>query len=148
MALLHCYFGIESLGLTVPQRDMLVQQLRALGSASDSSRPELLNHWRVRPDADAAIFEALFDEDTLTIAAIKQRLATIFGVTVASISHAVTTPSFSTGNSTTVVVYSRPAGAPRLRLALFGGPGTTVEASRAEALGYLAVNTASWEIVN
>lgn len=145
MALLHCYFGVENLGLNATQRQTLIAELRSLGPASDSS-PARLNHWRTRPDNDAAIFEALFNEDHLTIDAFKNRLAAIFGISATQISHSVTAPSFSVGNSTTVVVFSRPAGTQRLRLALFGGPGTTLEVSHAEALGYLAANAAAWGI--
>lgn len=144
MALLHCYFGIENLGLTNAQRATLVTGLAGLGATPDASHPELLNHRRIRPDNDAVIFEALFDDVTLTVAAFKDRLAAIFGIAASQISHSVTAPSFAVGTSSSVVVFNRPAGTQRLRLCLFGGVATTYGDSLAEARGYLVANAAAW----
>lgn len=143
MADWHGYIGIENLGLNASQKQTLISGLAALGPGQ-SNRPAWLNHRRLRLDNDAAIFEALFDDTTLTIAAIKQRLATIFSVTVASISHTVTSVSFA-GGTTDVVVFTHSA-VQRLRMARFGGDGSTRAQSLTEVLGYLAANRAAWEL--
>ena len=63
-----------------------IDELKALGPASDP-QPARLNHWCTRLDGEAAIFEALFNEDNLTIARFKQRLGNIFGVGPGTIDH-------------------------------------------------------------
>lgn len=143
MADWHGYIGIENLGLSASQKQTLITGLAALGPAQ-SERPAWLNHRRVRLDNDAAIFEALFDDSTLTVAAIKQRLATIFGVAVGTISHTTSTASFG-GGTTDIVVFTYNS-VQRLRMARFGGTGSTREQSRLEVLGYLAANRDAWEL--
>ena len=103
----------------------------------------MLNHWRTRLDSDAAIFEALFDEDNLTVAWFKARLGAIFGVDPETIDHTTNQVQFVNRN-TPIVVFAR-GGTNYLRMALFGGIGATWEQSRIEVLGYLAANQADWE---
>lgn len=138
MANWHGYFGIESLSLTDNQRNTLVKALRRLGPGNHS-QPCKLCHWRVRPDGLAAIFEAEFDEDHLTIAAFKNRLATIFNVSASNITHATTTAYNSP------VVTFKYNNVNQLRLALFGGTGASWEESRTAAVAYLAANREAWE---
>src|SRR5688572_16025858 len=83
---IQVYFGIENLNLTNQQRNTLVAGLQQLGHNTSYLTNER-NHWRFRLDNQAIIFEALFDENDLTIAAIKQRLANLFNVAVNTISH-------------------------------------------------------------
>lgn len=138
----HGYFGIENLNLNAAQRATLVAALRALGPASDP-QPARLCHWRTRNDGQAAIFEALFNENVLTIAVWKQRLGAIFGVDPSTIDHALVILHFGGGN-TPVVTFSR-TGTDYLRVALFGGVGAAWGDSGDEARAYLAANAAEWE---
>lgn len=136
------YFGIENLNLTNPQRALLVNDLERLGP-DVHPQPAYLCHWRYRLDNDAAIYEALFDFDQLTIARTKARLGTIFGVSPATIASNLTNVSFA-GLTTTVITFSR-AGTDYLRMALFGGTGSDYNDSHEEVLGYLFANLDQWE---
>jgi hypothetical protein len=106
----------------------------------------MLCHWRTRLDNQAAIFEALFNEDSITIDRFKQRLGTIFGVDPGTIDSDVATVSFSQGD-TLVVTFSRNQ-TDYLRVALFGGVGTNWMNSGNEARGYLKLHLDEWEIVD
>lgn len=133
----HFYIGIENLAFNASQRQLLVDTLKALGPASDP-QPARLNHWRTRPDGEAVIFEALFDEDNLTVATFKQWLGGIFNVDPATIDHVIVGHSFANG-TTLVATFSR-GGTNYLRFALFGGQGATWQQSGDECRGYLIVN--------
>ena len=137
----HGYIGIENLALNATQRQVLIAEIQALGPASDPLPARLL-HWRTRNDSEAAIFEALFNEDNLTIEKFKQRLGTIFSVSWVTIGSAIQNHSFA-GGTTPIVTFSR-TGTDYLRFALFGGTGATWQQSRLECLGYLAANAAQW----
>jgi hypothetical protein len=141
----HGYFGIENLNLNDSQRDTLVAALRALGPAAHPS-PACLCHWRTRLDGQAAIFEALFDEDTLTIQAFRNRLAAIFGVDPATIDVDLSEHTFLS-RPTPIAVFSR-ANTDYLRMALFGGPAASWSESGAECCAYLAANLTAWEEPN
>jgi hypothetical protein len=137
MAQRRLYFGIENLALTNAQRNTLVAGLQQLGANGDS-QPCNRNHWRIRLDNQAAIFEALFDDSQLTIAALKSRLATIFGIAANDISHATST----TGIGFLVTLSYQSVA--RLRVLLFGGASATHAESHAAVLNYLATNAAAW----
>lgn len=140
MANQHIYFGIENLNLTNGQRNQLITGLQGLGQAN-SGLPFQRNHQRIRPDNQAAIFEGLFDENNITIAAIKSRLATIFGVSAALISHATQQTVYGL-----VITYTYQSVA-RLRMVAFGHTGSAWadrETSRSAAQAYLAANAAAW----
>ena len=138
----HGYYGIENISLNEAQKATLVQELRELGP-STNPQPAYLCHWRTRLDNEAAIYEALFDEDNLTVAKFKQRLGAIFGVDPATIDHATVQRDFA-GYGTPVVTFTR-LGAEYLRMALFGGTGATWEESRRECIGYIIANISEWE---
>lgn len=146
MAIVHVYFAIEDLALNAAQRQTLITALRALGPQSDPS-PARLNHWRTRGDGRAAIFEAAFNEASLTVAAFKARLAGLFGVDVTTIAHAVNTVRLG-GHDTAVLTLSR-GGTDYLRMAFFAYDGgmtwPTWAQSRESALAYLAANAADWD---
>lgn len=142
MANVHLYLGIENLNLTAPQKNTFITAIQGLGQANNGSAPNLRNHWRVRQDNEAVIFEALFDESQLTIAAIKSRLATIFGVAVGTISHS-TQQHASYG---LIVTFTHSA-QDKMRMVGFGNNGSawqSIEVSRAATLAYLAANAAAW----
>ena len=142
MATWHGYFAIEDLGLLPAQRATLIAELRALGPSADP-QPARLNHWRTRLDNAAAIFEALFDEDTLTVAAFKNRLAALFVVNPDTIDTSLQGHTFDT-LVTPVVTFSR-TGTDYIRMALFGGPSATWAESGTECRAYLALYAAQWE---
>ena len=146
MADVHLYFGLEVLSLTAPQKATLVANLQALGQRN-GGLPNERNHWRLRPDDDAVIFEAVFSEDNLTADSMKTWLASIFGVAVGTISHNLTTPTFGTRPSQVLTFTYNSI--QRIRSVVFGSVRiddvlTTYEESHAEALAYLAANAAAW----
>lgn len=132
------YYGVENLGLTAPQRQTLVTALQALGDNSNPN-PSRRNHWRIRTDNDAVIFEGLFDDAHWTVQAITNRLATIFGVDPSTIIATTTSTQYGP-----VVTFARPAGTNRLRLVAFGGLLAAYNDSHAAAIAYLIANSAAW----
>lgn len=134
----HGYLAIENLNLNATQRQVLIDELRCLGPASDP-QPARLCHWRTRLDNEAAIFEALFDEDNLTVARFKQRLGAIFGVDPATVDHATQQTQYGP-----VVTFSR-GGTDYLRFALFGGTDAPWMDSGNACRAYLAANRVAWE---
>lgn len=142
MAIWHGYIGIENLALNASRRQTLIDALKQLGPRSDP-QPARLCHWRTRLDGEAALFEAAFNEDNLTIAKFKDWLASIFGVDSVTIDHRVTSYQFADGD-TPAVVFSR-LEIDLLRFSLFGGQGASWMQSGDECRGYLAVNRDEWE---
>jgi len=141
----HIYFGIENLALNDAQRGLLIAALRALGPASHP-QPACLCHWRTRLDGQAAIFEALFDEDNITVQAFKARLGVIFGIDPATIGHSTNLVTFANRQSA-VVTFSR-GGTDYLRVVFFGYAGAdwpTWMDSGDECRAYLRANAAEWE---
>jgi len=138
MAKRHFYLGIENLNLNAAQRQTLVDALKALGPTSDP-QPARLCHWRTRLDGDAAIFEALFNENNLTVTKFKQRLGAIFSVDPGTIDHATQGTQFGP-----VVIFSR-NGTDYLRFLMFGGVGASWMESGDACRAYLAANQAEWE---
>jgi hypothetical protein len=141
MALWHGYLAAENLAMNEAQKDAFVDRLRGLGQ-DNGGAAQFRMQLRPRNDGQAAIFEAKFNDAQLTPAAIKQFLASIFGVSVASISHAVGTAGFGSG-TTQYVTFTR-TGIDYLRVAAFGGTSASWEQSKTEAQAYLALNSAEW----
>lgn len=141
----HVYFGIENMALNDAQRASLVQVLRNLGPDSHP-QPCCLCHWRTRLDGQAVIFEALFNEDSISVRAFKDRLGAIFGVDPATIEHSSTSQMFDT-LATAIVTFSR-SGIDYLRVAIFGHDGVTWPTwaqSGDECRAYLSANLPEWE---
>lgn len=137
----HCYFGIENINLTNGQRSTLVTGLQSLAINNNDPQPCNRNHWRIRTDNNAVIFEAEFDEDTLTIAAIKQRLADIFSVAVGTITHSTSQSAYG------LVVTFIQGGQNKVRSVAFGHNGSawgTYADSKAAILAYLLANAVAW----
>ena len=134
----HFYFGIENVGLTATQKETLVTALKLLGPKTHPS-PACLCHWRIRLDGEAAIFEALFNEDNLTIQAGKDRLASIFGIDPGAIVDSVQQTSYGP-----LVTFSYSGD--KLRFLMFGGANATLQESRDACRAYLKANLASWEL--
>ena len=141
----HGYWGIENLALNDTQRDTIVDELRRLGPSSDP-QPARLNHWRTRLDGQAAIFEALWDEQYITIDTFKQRLAALFNIDPETIDHDTNLVTFAARQSA-VVTFSR-NGTDYLRTVFFGYAGGEFpewDESGDEARAYLALFADEWE---
>lgn len=138
---IHVYFGIENLNLTNAQRNQLVTALQDLGANNNSVQPAERNHWRIRLDNDAAIFEALFDEDSISISTMKNYLANIFSVQASTIDHATQPTQYGL-----MITFSRTA-TDYLRMVAFGyvSGWPSWSDSREAVLQYLSDNSAAWE---
>ncbi len=137
----HGYIGVEDIALTAPQRAAIIAAFSELGP-NRSLRPAHLLHRRIALDGSKAIFEALFNEDNLTIANVKQFIADAVGTDPANIDDVVTQTARGP-----MVTYSV-GGTDRMRFLAFGGVGsTTWEESHAQCLIYLHANIGEWEIV-
>ena len=136
----HVYFGAEVLSMTTPQRDTLVAALKALIHARDGM-PARRNHWRIRTDGNAGIWEAHWSDNDWTIATVKVWLGNVFAVDPSTITHSVSSTAYGP-----LVTFIR-GGQNRLRLIRFGGASPTWEQSRQAAVLYLKDNAAAWEEV-
>lgn len=135
----HGYVGMENLALNNAQRSLLVQELQALGPTNET-QPARINHWRIRNDNDAAIFEANFLESNLTVAKVKGWLADIFSVDAADVGHGTQVTQYGP-----MVTYNYPdPGTDYIRILAFAGVGSTWEESRQKAVLYLRNNAAAW----
>ena len=132
------YFYVEQISLTAGQRATLIAQLQAIGERNNGIYPNERNHWRVRTDGLAVIFEAVFNDALLTAVAMRDRLASIFGVPSANITYATTSTAYGP-----VVTYSYQS-THRLRMGVFGGAGATYTQSHDAVLSYLHDNMGAW----
>ena len=135
------YMAIENLNLSVPQRQLLVATIQSLGPQAHFL-PDHFNHWRVRLDNQAVIFEAQFDADNLSVDAFKHRLANIVDVDEDTIAHAMNLHTFAS-IATPAFTFSR-AGTDYLRVAPFAGLSSTWAESAHEARAYLAARHDDW----
>ena len=144
--MIHLYFGIENLALNATQRGLLVDALQALEHAANNPQVACFNHWRTRLDGQAAIFEAVWNKDAISIETFKKRLGTIFGVSWVTIGHSVDLVTFDS-RETAIVTFSR-SEVDYLRVAFFGYDGSdwpTWAESGNECRAYLAANAEEWE---
>ena len=133
----HLYLAIENVGLTSAQRDTFIDALKQLGPQSHPS-PACLCHWRVRLDNEAVIFEALFNEDNLTIDAFRNKLANIFDVEPSTITNSVQQTQYGP-----LVMFARSGD--RLRFLLFGSTNATWMESGDACRAFLMDNRDDWE---
>lgn len=134
----NLYFYIESLALTLTQKDTLVTQIKAWGQRNNDGNPRFRNHWRVRSDNNAVIFEGVFDDANLTAVNVRARLATILGVSNASITYATTQTAYG---PVVTFTYSSTA---RLRVGVFGGVSASYKESQDAVRQFIADNAAAW----
>lgn len=139
MSDVNLYFYIEDLNLTTAQRAALIAQLQAIAMRDADPNPRNRNHWRIRSDGKAVIYEAWWNAEHLTAVAMRNRLAAIFGVSNTSITYASASSTYGT-----YVDYSY-SSTKRLRVGIFGGISATYAESQAAARAYLASNRATWE---
>lgn len=142
MADVNLYFYIEDLNLTVAQRNELIRRLQLIGRRDNDDNPKNRNHWRIRLDNKAAIFEAWFDENHLTVTAIKNVLADIYSISASLISHSVVSTSYGPA-----VTYSYNSVA-RVRFGVFNGVSASYKDSQASARAYLKENASAWNVSN
>ena len=136
--IVEVYFYVEDLGLTGGQRDAIITQLQGWGTRNEDENPRNRNHWRVRNDGRAAIFEVWVDDSQLAVSWFKGKLAQLFGVASGLIGSTVTTSAWGPYVDFTYL------GVPKLRMGVFGGVDAKYGESRAATLGYLAENAAGW----
>lgn len=129
----HGYILVEDLGMTVNQRETLIDFFKTLGE-NNSTQPAFRNHRRIRLDSKAVIFEARFNKDNLTIQKFKDKLAEIFNIEASEILH-----SASNG----FVTFAK--NGDKLLTTLFGGNNSTWEESRLSCSAYLKTNQLLWE---
>lgn len=134
----HFYIGAENGALTNAERLSFVQWLFSQGRSDADAQPARRMHRRIRLDNDAVIFEAVFDDDSVDVPAIKARLAFILQTDVSNITHTTTTNSFGR------VVTFRLSSVIQVRLIVFGGLSATWAQSRAATEAYLVANAAAW----
>ena len=146
---INAVFAIENLGLGIANRNELFATIQGLGLFNDSDQPNRRNHWRTRPDNDAALHHGYFDSSKLSITSIKNFLAALFDVPSGEIDHATANATFA-DRATRIVTFSR-LGTDYLRLDVMGYAGTwpTNEQSLIEARAYVSNNAIAWgEIVD
>ena len=132
------YYGVEAINLSAQQRQTLVHGLKQLGRSDDHAQPAWRNHWRIRLDNLAVIFEGDFADESWTVESIKNRLANLFNVDADSIDAQVQQTAYGP-----LATFTR--GPATVRLVAFGGLLATWQESRAAALAYLAANREAWE---
>jgi hypothetical protein len=93
----------------------------------------------MRPDNQAAIIEARWQDAHITDASIRAYLANAFGVAPATVTSAASSNAYGRVLTLTYNAIQR------VRFLLFGGVGATWEQSRQAVLAYLAANSAQWE---
>ena len=133
----HGYIGIENVGLNDTQRDTFIDALKELGPDSHPS-PACLCHWRTRIDGQAAIFEAMFNEDNLTVQSFKDKLGNIFEIDPETITHSTEQTQYGPVVTFTYTV-------DRLKLLVFGGTDATWMESGDACRAFLAANIAEWD---
>ena len=136
--LTEIYFYVEDLGLTGGQRGTIINQLQAWGTRNEDANPRNRNHWRVRQDGKAALFEVWLDDGNLTAGYFRQLLAELFGVGVGTISESTGSNAFGDYADFSY------ASVARLRLGVFGGVGASYAQSQAAAVSFLTVNAGAW----
>ncbi len=134
------YFYIEALSMTEQQKQTLVNALKAWGLRNQSDYPNERNHWRIRPDNNAVIFEAVFESNLLTVAALRTRLAALFGV-----NENLIIPTASSNQYGEIVVFKY-NNINRLRVGVFGGRSAGYSASWAAAYQFVIDFTSVWNV--
>lgn len=141
----HGYFGLEDLNLTAPQRQTLRDAIRQFFADNQvpTGQPAQILQIRMSLNGRKVIFEALFDEQFLTVDRFKTFLANTFGVAVGQIANVNSTLDLG-GKDSPLITFSR-SGTNYIRVVLFGGVGASYEESRVACLAYLNSARAEWD---
>lgn len=140
MADWHGYIAIEDVNLTTEQRAAVIAAFNALGPVRDPQPAHLLAR-RVSLDGSIALFEALFNEDSLTAGNVRAFLANAVGINPELIDYSV---SYNARGA--LVVYSV-ASVTRMRFLQFArqaGYMPTWDESRDQADIYVINNIGEW----
>lgn len=135
----HGYIAIEDLGMNQNQRQTLFAIFETLSPATLTDQPKHKNQFRRSLDGSKAILEMLFDEDDLSIAAFRQKLAATFGVQAGNIGVVQTQREYG-WSWTPIWTFSRNS-VSYFRVALFGGVGADWQQSRDACANYLRRNS-------
>lgn len=132
----------QDINLNTAQRQTLWGVIKAIAGLN-TGQPRDLNHGRLSKDSSLINFQGKFNEDDLSIAAFKQRLADAFGVDPATIDHAVESQEWG-GYTCPFWTFSRNS-TYYFRLGVFAGLNATTEKSAAAFGAYLDANRALWD---
>lgn len=139
----HGYVGFQDLNLTGQQRNTLWDAFRNLSPALVTGQPQHANQFRVSLDGSKAVCELLFADGVITIEAVKQRLANLFGVQVGNIGAAQISLEYGWSHSP-VWTFSY-GGINYFRVVVFGGVGADWLQSRDAARDYIRRSSQDWE---
>jgi len=121
------------------QRDMLFAALKGLGRNNLHPKPNYRNHWRIRLDGKAMIFEGDFNDEDWTVDSMTNWLSQVFEVNP----HTISASLASTGYGPMATFIRNGA---KMRMIAFGGLLTSWQESHLKALAYLKANKLEWEI--
>ena len=141
MAYHNLYCAGQDINLTAPQRATLWQVIQ--GIATIDGQPANHNHKRLSTDGSLIVFQGMFDDADLSVAAFTQRLAAAFGVNPSSID--VTPNSQEWGGYTCPFWTFARLGTNYFRLGIFAGANATVEQSRTACTAWFLANIAAFE---
>ena len=133
------YFYVENLGLSAQQKQTLVDVLKVWGLRNQDLSPKKRNHWRVRLDGEAVIFEAVFEVDNITVLWFRTKLAEIFSVPVANITATTTNTDYGPVSTFKFLTVNK------LRMGIFAGLSSTWAESRLAVLNFIADNRSAWD---
>ncbi len=139
----HGYVGFQDLNLTRNQRRVLWNVFRDLPPAMLTGQPKHLNQFRVSLDNKKAICELLFNEGDITIANIKKKLATLFGVDEGNISTAQKSIEYGWSHSPVWTFAYNSTN--YFRVVVFGGVGADWLQSKDAAKDYIRRNIEEWD---
>jgi len=139
MADVELYFYLENVNLTTPQQQILIDAIKTWGKRDQDPNPRHRNHWRIRLDNKAIIFEAWFDNNNLSILNIRQKLADLYEVALSQITGSVTSNIYGQLLSVTYNTLVR------LRIGIFGGITADYYTSQTKAVQFLVDNKTSWD---
>jgi hypothetical protein len=135
------YLGAENISLTQVQKDAFRETLRVIGPVSHPQPAELM-HWRTRLDGDAVLMRSLFNDSDMTMAGLRQLIATALTVPIATVTSATAGVTYSAVASAIVTITV--AGVDKMRFIQFAGTRSPIQVSNNEALAYLKLNAVAW----
>lgn len=138
----HIYFVAERQSISIGNWSALITLFEAMGT-NDSPMPAFNNHWRIRLDGDAVIYESKFDTSEVSLEAFKQLLADEFGVDVGDIESVISSADYAEIGTT--VWQFKYNSVDRFKVERFGAGGATWQQSGDECRGYLAANRDEWD---
>lgn len=136
------YFLVENLAMTPEHWSALQTNLRTLGIGNPENAHELLQT-STRLDKQGIVYEALFDDATLTLQAWRARVAGVVGINTNQVTGAVSSIQYGIYSPTVQIIASY-GGQQRLRVLLFGGQVAEYDESLDAFTDYLHQHAAEW----